>query len=229
MRFHAFALAAVCTAALALVLGLGLTSRAQEPPAGPVYEPALGVLASTGHRTPAVTFLEHLGRSNPSEKAGGNGLSLFVPGPEQLLQYGDKHGVITFLNTMPKGAGVVQILVRDTGRLERVADKSQTAEFLKAVANRGGAVELFLVDLPGLARHGSRDSLIGFARRLPAGSLVHLYATPRQLSFHGDDADVLAFLDALRAPVEFHLDDPFLPALLQAWVAADQARAAEDD
>ncbi|GEM_PF-4241898 len=209
--------AAVCTAAACFTL------QAQEG-APAVGEPALGVLSSAGHKTGAVTFLEHLQKvRGPGEHPGG-ALSLYIPDPEQLYHYGDKKGVVTFLSHLPSGGGYVRLLVRDVERLERIAHKSQVLGFLDALSRRNAAMELLILDFRGLALAGRRAPLLGFLKKLPRYSSVHLYASPRDLTRYGDDADLLGFLDASPVPVEIHLDDPFLPAMLQAWVAADEAR-----
>ncbi|MHC4777012.1 MAG: hypothetical protein ACYTFG_00395 [Planctomycetota bacterium] len=218
--------------ALALVIGGGLAGSAawnlsaQEGDRGfPPPEPALGVLASGGHREPAVTFLRSLGARSGAERKGPRGrLSLFIPGPEQLHYYGDKRGVVTFLKNLPAGGAEVRLLVRDVRRLESIGDKSSVLTFLSELSKSGGIVTLLLTDLPGLASFGSDASLLTFVRALPKGSSVHVYAAPRTLTRFGSDADLLAFFSALNVPFSVHLDDPDLDVFVKRWEALDQGK-----
>ncbi|MHC5040009.1 MAG: hypothetical protein ACYTHM_22105 [Planctomycetota bacterium] len=204
-----------------LAASAALTLKAQEgDPVPPPQEPILNVLASHGDKTSTLTLLKNLSAPLPGrEKSVKGGLSFFIPGPEQLVYFGDKRGVITFLRNLPRRTASAQILVRDAYRLEKIADKAETLTFLRALGERDAALDLLIVDLRGLAHVGKRASLVTFARNLPKSSMVHFYTTPTEMVQYGADADLLGFIAALTCPVEVHLDDPMLAIWLRRWEA----------
>lgn len=206
----------------AAVLAAAAALRAQEGDAPPPGEdPALWVLALNGHRTPAVSFAKALA-VRKDERRGR--ISLFVPAPDQLAQYGDKAGVATFFAQLPRDGAHVSLLVRSVDDLVRHGDRTPTLAFLKLLAEVGASFEVMIVDAPGLAREGRKASLLAFARALPPRTVLHLYATPLEVARAGADAGLIGFLDAVPCVVEVHLDDPMLPALLRQWAGGPRGK-----
>ncbi|MHC4778715.1 MAG: hypothetical protein ACYTFG_09095 [Planctomycetota bacterium] len=183
-------------------------------------ESALRVLASKGDESATRAFLGGLKGSSGGETGRARGsLSLFIPDPVQLHQYGGKDGVVGFLGNLPRGGARIQILVRTMSDLDTVGDEENVLSFLAAVGKRGGTVDLLIADLAGLARYGRKTSILAFVRALPAGSRVSIYTSPRAVSRFGSDPDVLGFLKALSAPFEILLDSPAYDVLVKRWVA----------
>jgi len=221
MKTRAILLGCATVLLVAGSLWTGLRLEAQDPEEAPSSpEPALGILAASGHRTPAVAFLKALSQPLPGNRKRPKGaVSIFLPGPEQLSQYGNKAGLVTFLSNLPGGAANVQILVRDLARWEAVADDASALHFLRTLSRAGGAVDLLVTDVAGLPRFGARRSIHSFLKNLPAGSVIHLYTTPSEVVKLGSDAHLLSFIGVAPCAVEVHLDDPFTPVYLRAWEA----------
>ncbi|MHC4777827.1 MAG: hypothetical protein ACYTFG_04530 [Planctomycetota bacterium] len=198
---------------------------AQEGPSRlPVAESALGVLASTGNQPATRSFLDGVKGSSRGELGQARGsISMFIPDPVQLNQFGEKVGVVSFIQNLPRGGARIQILVRSMSDLDAVGDKEHVLSFLAAVGKQGGTVDLLLADLAGLARYGKNTSILAFVRALPAGSRVSIYTSPRAVAQFGADPEVLGFLEALPAPFEILLDSPYYDVLIKRWEAFSAA------
>jgi hypothetical protein len=209
----------LCLAILAGFVGWELLAQ-EGPNLLPEPEAALGVLASTGNRPATRSFLDGLKGFARGERGQARGsIRMFIPDPVQLHQYGEKAGVVSFIENLPRGGAKIQILVRDVSNLDAVGDKEHVLSFLAAVGKRGGTVDLLLADLAGLARYGKKTSILAFVRALPAGSRVSIYTSPRAVSQFGSDPEVLGFLKALPAPFEILLDSPYYDVLIKRWEA----------
>ncbi|MHC5037168.1 MAG: hypothetical protein ACYTHM_07630 [Planctomycetota bacterium] len=205
----------LCLGILAGFAGWELLAQ-EGPNRLPATESALRVLASTGDQPATRSFLDGLKGSSGGERDQARGsISMFIPDPLQLHQFGGKDGVVSFIENLPRGGAKIQILVRDMSDLDAVGDKEHVLSFLAAVGKRGGTVDLLIADLAGLARYGKKTSILAFVLALPAGSRVSIYTSPRAVSQFGSDPEVLGFLKALSAPFEILLDSPDYDVLIK--------------
>jgi hypothetical protein len=202
------AVAAAGVAALAIPLRAQDASREK-----PAREPALGFLGIAGGKASTLSFLRGLEGGEAGKEPGGRRLTLFLPDLDQLYLYGNKEGVVAFTKGLPEGS-VVRVLVRDADRLKSFGDRASTLTFLEALASRRGVMEVWITDVPGLARVGQNAGVLRFVEGLPRNSSVHLFTSARELSLHGDTAGIQSFLATLKCRVEVRLDDPLLDLYL---------------
>jgi len=199
-------LAVAAAGAAALAIPLRAQDASREKPA---REPALGFLGIAGGTASTLSFLKGLEGGEAGKEPGGRRLTLFLPDLDQLYLYGNKDGVVAFTKSLPEGS-VVRVLVRDAERIKNYGDRASTLTFLEALSSRRGVLELWIPDLPGLARVGQNAGVLRFVEALPRNSAVHLFTNAREISLHGDTAGLQSFLAALKCRVEVRLDDPLL-------------------
>ncbi|MCU0722771.1 MAG: hypothetical protein MUC63_04015 [Planctomycetes bacterium] len=210
-----YALGAVA-AAVALAVALAVPLVAQEGPARPASapDPVLGYLGLVGDKESTQSFLRGLEGRKEQREAGARRLSLFLPDLEQIYLYGNKAGVVAFAKGLPEGS-TVRVLVRDAERLRNFGDRASTMTFLEALASRRCTVDLWIPDLPGLAKNGQTAAALRFLEALPPGSSVSIFAKAKEIYLHGDSAGTLGFLSAIPCRVEVRIDDPLLDVYLR--------------
>jgi hypothetical protein len=203
-------------AAVAFAAGIAIPLAAQEGPRkAPPPDPVLGYIGLVGNKASTQAFLRTLGGVKEDDRGAGQGrLSLFLPDFEQVYLFGNKEGVVAFARGLPEGS-TVRVLVQDAERLRNFGDRASTLALLEALAARHCMLDLWITDLPGLAKNGQNAAVLRFVECLPRGSSVQIFATAKEIYLHGDTAGLLGFLSALKVRVEVRVDDPLLDVYLK--------------
>ena len=209
-RKLALCFAMMAAAATAVAIPLCAQEGGKQRPA---RDPVLGFLALSGNKASVQSFLKALQPGEGSRKSADRRLTLFVPDIEQIYQFGNRDGAVAFAGALPPGSKI-QLMVREADSLKSFGDRASTLTFLETLASRDCVMELWILDLPGLARVGHHASVLRFVEGLPPGSSIHLFTNAREIQIHGDTAAVIAFLSAPKCRLEVRLDDPLLDVYL---------------